>query len=67
MALAYVNLPLQLLPGANKENYPFFVKRIIITEMLQQGVYFKHSSEDVVIVTCCDLISVKDCVPSPLT
>jgi hypothetical protein len=67
MALAYMKLPLQLLPGGNKENYSFFVKCIMIRETLQQGVYFKRSSEDFVTVKCCDLQSIKDCVLRPLT
>jgi hypothetical protein len=67
MALAYLKLPLQLLPGGNKENCPFFIKCSIITEMLQQGLYFKCSSKDFVTVKCCDLMSIKDCVLRPLT
>jgi hypothetical protein len=66
MAFAHLKLPLQLLPEENKENYPLFIKCSIIKEMLQQGLYFKCSSEVFVTVTYCDLMTIKDCVLRPL-
>jgi len=40
----------------------FFIKKSIVREMLQQGLYFKCSCEEFVTITCCDLRGIKDCV-----